>query len=194
MNEHLDRVAAIVAAIPVGEERELRAYTYLNTTGTKTVNATHREALRRVGEHETAYVLTTQLGAKRAEETIRERYDLRSLADATLFDAHFRKLLSLPRPSNQEILERAIVRMRSGHRFVQAGADDGGGHSGRGISGGSTALFAEGDHFALEIVEFEGPYGQTPKETLRERTLLLEPELADRLASDSSLRALVGMA
>lgn len=193
MNEHFERVAALVAAMADGDEKVLRVMTYLQTTGKKNVEVTHREVLRRVSDNDLAHVITTTPKNQSPKHIERDRYDVRGLADATLFDSHLRKALGLPVPNSAEIFDRAVVRIGKGHCFVQSGADDGGGHSGRGISGGSLSLFAEGDMFVIEVIEFEGGYGQTPTETRHERTSLNEAALRERVFSDGSLQRLIGI-
>ncbi len=194
MSEFTAAVRAYLDAFCVGEERVLNAYTYLETIGKQSAQVHTRELLRREGPHVFVRVSAHRKGDDPTEVgTEIARWSEQQFVDAVLSDAHLRARLQLPAPEDREVIDRVLERLRAGERFRSSGADDGGGHSGRGTSGGSHELRAEGDGFVLEMESFYQPPGGLPEQTSYAKSAMDEARLRAELTSNGALRSLVGL-
>lgn len=198
MSEFREAVAAWLEGFRQEKERVLREYDHLETRGKEHFTVYVRELLvpaeggtvAQVYEARRAPYGSADRGPPERTET--RRLSERAFLDAVASEAHLRALLALPAPSEREHRERVLERLREGERFCVAGADDGGGHSGRFLTGERTELRREGEGFVLERVSFEdGPSGH--RETVHPPLRYHAESLLAALESDAALRSLAGL-
>lgn len=195
-----EAVAALIAQLEPGHERPLRAYDYLETRRDQHFTMHARDLL--VRERDGSFVLVTETRRERhgtghteqAERSETRRLSERQLVDALSSEAHLRAWLRLPDPTADEQITRVLERLRDGERLEAGGADDGGGHSGRRLTGERRSLRFDGAHFVYERVSFEEDASGALCETADAPLRYDETALRAALSRDDTLRALMGIA
>lgn len=196
-----DALHDYLARLAVGDEREIGTSTYLETTGKETVTVEAREVLVRESPSIVLRVRTAKKGNRPVERYEQGRYAERELHDTLLAEPRLCTALGLPAPEESDVIDRTVERLREGHVFAQGGSDDGGGHSGRGISAETRELRFRDGAFVFEVVELRGAYGETPVEVARETITMDEAKLRAELGpatcssrgTYSSLRMLLAL-
>lgn len=120
-----------------------------------------------------------------------ERWPSERFVDWLLIEgAPYRARLALPSPTVAAAVAHAVKRLREGHRYITAGADDPG--FGRLRSEWTETLFAEGESLVIEAVELLGPSDSERRET-RTRRVFTHEAFVQAANEDRSIRGLLGL-
>ncbi len=178
-----DAVSAFVAGFTDGQEIVVEDYIFNQNIGAVHTRIHTRAFLRRDGSH--VLQLRASHPANEPEGALEEtgRWAMQDLPDFLLDNTHVGRVIGLPAPAEDEIIERALVRLRQGKIFTSGGTDYRGGES----FGGMGELRSEGEGFVLHSETWHN--GTTDRSDQR----MNEAELRAALASDNQVRGLLGL-
>lgn len=187
-------VRALIDGLAVGAERVTNAYSYIETMGTKSTTWHARELLVRESTEVFVRVAARVRDGDPVEtRTEMSRWSAWQFTAEVLSSATLRSQLGLPEPTDGEVVDRVIERLRRGEKIRQGGADDNGGHSGRPITGGWDELRFEKGAFVFESESFIQQPGGVTERTNFATSTLSEQELREKLLENGPMRYLAGL-